>query len=180
MQSRKAKAVQGWPEPRNVSEVKSILGWTGYYRQFIPEFSTIASPLTKLTRKNRKFCWDESCQKAFDGLKQCFISAPLLSYPNSTDPFILYTDASLVGIGGALSQVQNGEEKVIAYAIKTLSKTQQNYCVTHRELLAVVEMWKQFKHFLLGRHFLLRTDHAFLVWLKILKVQRACSLDGYL
>lgn len=163
-----------------MSEVKSFLGLTGYYRQFIPEFSTIASPLTKLTRKNRKLCWDESCQKAFDGLKQCFISAPLLSYPNSTDPFILYTDASLVGIGGALSQVQNGEEKVIAYAIKTLSKTQQNYCVTHRELLAVVEMLKQFKHFLLGRHFLLRTDHAFLVWLKILKVQRACSLDGYL
>lgn len=68
-----------------------------------------------------------------------------------------------------MSQVQNGEEKVIAYAITTLSKTQQNYCVTHRELLAVLEMFKQFKHFLNGRHFLLRTDHAFLVWLKNFK-----------
>ncbi|CAG2233136.1 unnamed protein product [Mytilus edulis] len=91
------------------------------------------------------------------------------TYPTREDPFILDTDASLYGIGAVLSQVQNGEERVIAYGSKTLSRSQIKYCTTYRELLAVVVFVKQFKHYLYGRNFLLRTDHSSLVWLKNFK-----------
>lgn len=79
--------------------------------------------------------------------------------------FILETDASSVGIGAVLSQEQNGEERVLAYASRTLSKSEQNYCVTRRELLAVVHFVKHFNHYLYGQTFTIRTDHASLKWL---------------
>lgn len=137
----KIECVLNWPIPTNVSEIKSFLGLAGYYRKFIEHFSEIASPLTKLTCKNGKFVWNREFQKAFELLKQKSVSAPILSYPQKEGKFILDTDASLYGIGAVLSQIQieNGEEieKVIAYASKTLSKSEQNYCTTYRELLAV-------------------------------------------
>jgi transposase InsO family protein len=161
----KVKAIQKWPLPTNVTEVRSFLGLAGYYRRFIPTFSSIAAPLTDLTRKNVHFVWDLRCQEAFDKLKELLVTAPILSYPTSDGRFILDTDASLFGIGAVLSQVQNGEETVIAYASKTLSKAQRNYCTTNRELLAVVTFVKHFRHYLWGRNFLVRTDHASLTWL---------------
>ena len=130
----KVKSVQDWPIPTDVSDVRSFLGLAGYYRKFIPQFSAVASPLTKLTRKNRHFCWDEACQNAFDTIKNLLTSAPILAYPTSDDLFVLDTDASLTGIGAVLSQIQNGEERVIAYASKTLSRSQQNYCYAQRTL----------------------------------------------
>jgi hypothetical protein len=96
-------------------------------------------------------------------------TAPVLAYPQRDASFILDTDASLSGIGAVLSQVQDGEEKVIAYASKTLSRSQQRYCTTNRELLAVITFLKHFRHYLWGRKFLVRTDHASLIWLKNFK-----------
>jgi hypothetical protein len=98
-------------------------------------------------------------------LKEKLTSTSVLAYPTRNDDFILYTDASLNGIGAVLSQVQNGIEKPIAYSSKTLSKSQRNYCTTMRELLAIVIFVKQHHHFLWGKRFLLRTDHASLTWL---------------
>ena len=92
--------------------------------------------------------------------------------------FILDTDGSQTGIGAVLSQVQDGDERVIAYASRSLNKSQQKYCTTMIELLAVVTFVKQFRHYLWGRKFLVRTNHASLTWLQNLKNQRACSLDG--
>lgn len=162
-----------WPIPTNVSEINSFLGLAGYYRKFIENFSEIASPLTKLTCKNVKFVWNRECQKAFVILKQKLVSAPILNYPQKEGKFILDTDASLNGIGAVLSQIQieNGKEieRVIAYASKTLSKSEQNYCTTYRELLAVNVFVKHFKHFLYGNKFLIRTDHASLIWLRNFK-----------
>ena len=89
----------------------------------------------------------------------------MLGYPDPTRPYILNTDASAVGVGAVLSQVQNGEERVIAYYSKTLATAERNYCVTRRELLAVVKATKHFRPYLYGRQFLLRTDHASLLWL---------------
>ncbi len=89
----------------------------------------------------------------------------MLVYPRSEGKFILDTDASGAGIGTILNQVQDGEEKVIAYASNTMNRTQRHYCTTQRELLAVVTFVKHFQHYLLGRHFLLRTNHASLRWL---------------
>ena len=123
--------------------------------------------MTALTQKNTPFVWDDSCESSFIALKKHLTSSPTLAYPSShpADLFILDTDASNFGIGAVLSQVQDGDTKVISYASKSLSASQRNYCTTYRELLAVVVFVKYFKHYLLGRPFLIRTDHSSLRWL---------------
>lgn len=131
----KIETVQKWPVPTNVHEIRSFLGLAGYYRRFIPQFSEIASPLTELTKKGRKFTWSLECQEAFEKLKDKLTSAPILIYPNEEGMFIIDTDASNNAIGAVLSQKQGNEEKVIAYASKMLSNTQKRYCTTYRELL---------------------------------------------
>jgi transposase InsO family protein len=165
----KIDAVKTWPRPENKSEVKSFLGLIGYYRRFVPNFSLKAYPLNFLTRSKSKFKWDERCEDSFNILKECLISAPILAFPNESDTFVLDTDASGESVGAVLSQIQSGEERVIAYASKTLNKSQQNYCTTKRELLAVVSFVRLFRHYLTGRKFILRTDHAPLLWLKNFK-----------
>ena len=95
-------------------------------------------------------------------MKEHLISAPILAYWNALDEFALDTDASDFSIGAALSQIQDGQEKVIAYASKSLTKSERNYCVTRRKLLAVVFF---VKHYLYGKRFQLQTDHASLKWL---------------
>lgn len=161
----KVEAVKNWPTPTNVKEVRSFVGFASYYRKFIKGFASICSPLHELTKKNVRFMWTEQCEKAFKILREKLCDSPVLSYANTEDVFILDTDASLRGVSGVLSQIQNGEEKVICYGSKVLSKTQQNYCTTMRELLAVVVFIKQFHHYLWGQKFILRTDHASLRWL---------------
>ena len=166
---QKIESVKNWPVPSSVSEVRSFLGLAGYYRRFIPSFSSIATPLTRLTRKGKRFKWSDACQEAFENLKEKLITAPVLSYPDRDSVFVLDTDASDTGIGAVLSQIQNGEEKVISYASKTLSRSQEKYCTTYKELLAVVSFVKMFRHYLWGRKFIVRTDHASLVWLRRFK-----------
>ena len=164
---RKIVAVSEWPTPRKLRDVRSFLGLASYYRKFIERFSKIASPLTALTEKNKRFVWDEDCARAFQTLKDALVNAPILDYP-SPDlhcKYILDTDASEYAVGACLSQVIDGTEKVIAYASKTLSGPQRRYCVTYRELLAVIIFTQHFRHYLLGRKFLIRTDHASLRWL---------------
>ena len=129
----------------------------------------VANPLIKLTRKNHQFLWTEECNIAFNKFKDMLTSAPVLSFPNDEGTFILDTDASLSGISGSLSQEQENSEKVISFASRTLNKSQRNYCVTKRELLAVVTFVRQFRHFLWGRKFIIRTDHASLAWLRNFK-----------
>ena len=113
----KIKAVDDWPTPDSVSDLRSFLGLASYYRKFIKNFSTLALPLIQLSKKNRKFIWIDKCDIAFQNLKQSLISAPILPYPTRNGRFVL--DASNSGIGAFLSQIQNGEERVIAYASKT-------------------------------------------------------------
>ena len=120
-------------------------------------FSCIAKPLYKLTEENCKFVWSDECQDAFEKLKFVLTSPPILSFPVGEGQFVLDTDASNHGIGAVLSQLQGGKEKVIAYFSRVFSKAERNYCVTRRELLAVVDSVKSFHHYLYGRKFLLRT-----------------------
>ena len=157
---KKIEAVRDWKVPSFVTEVKSFMGLASYYRKFIQDFSKVAEPLNALTKKVQEFQDREL-------LKAKLTEAPILSYPSPSeeDLFILDTDASDVGVGAVLSQVQNGKEKVISYASKTLSPSQRKYCVTYRELLAVVLFVNQFRHYLLGRRFKIRTDHVSLKWL---------------
>ncbi|CAK1587290.1 unnamed protein product [Parnassius mnemosyne] len=128
-------------------------------------FADIAKPLHKLTEEKRHFCWDESCDIAFQELKNRLCKTPILGYPDAGKEFIVDTDASDIGLGGVLSQGNGDQEIVIAYFSKSLSKPERNYCVTRRELLAVVKSLQHFSKYLLGRKFYLRTDHAALKWL---------------
>ena len=159
-------SVRNWKEPTSVKGIQQFVGLCNYYRQFIRDFSERAAPLTCLTRKGVPFVWDERCQFAFQDLKQALCDSPVLAYPrNNSSEYILDTDASDVGVGGILSQVQDGKERVVAFASKKLNRAQQRYSVTRRELLAAVTFTHHFRHYLLGRKFLLRTDHGSLRWL---------------
>jgi hypothetical protein len=162
----KVSAVTSWPEPTSLRHLRAFLGLCGYYRRFIEQFSRIAAPLYALTEKERKFVSTSDCSIAFDELKRRLTSAPILCMPTDDDPFILDTDASDSAIGAVLLPCSNGVERVVAYASKRLSKCEVNYCVTRRELLAVVYFTRYFRHFLLGRQFTVRTDHAALQWLR--------------
>lgn len=162
----KIKAVAEWPEPTSVKEVRSFLGLAGYYRRFVKGFAEIAAPLHALTRKDQPFFWTEKTQAAFEALRIALTSPPVLAMPNDVDMFILDTDACDQTIGAVLSQVQDGVERVIAYASRSLDKREMNYCITRKELLAIVYSLKYFKQYLMGRAFKIRTDHAPLTWLR--------------
>ena len=160
VQKDKVEAVQNWPTPRNLTELRSFVGLCSYYRRFIPEFARIAAPLHDLTRKNARFVWGSEQDEAFKELKERLITAPVLGMPRDSGTFHLDTDPSDVGLGAVLSQEQDGKEVVLAYASRTLSRTEKNYDVTRRELLAVVYGLKMYKQYLLGHHFVIRTDHS--------------------
>ncbi|GBO11509.1 Retrovirus-related Pol polyprotein from transposon 297 [Araneus ventricosus] len=161
----KTKAVVDWPPPETVHDLRSVLGLCTYYRRFVRNFSAIAGPLHKLTEARSNFNWTEECEKSFNSLKQALTTSPVLTYPRTDKEFILDTDASNEGIGAVLSQKFGTEECVLAYFSKSLGKPERNYCVTRKELLAIVKSIEHFHHYLYGRKFLLRTDHASLRWL---------------
>ena len=171
----KTDAIQSWPVPSTVTHVRQFIGSGSYYRKFIPNFSEIAQPLTRLTKKSTRFNWSMDCQKAFDTLKEKLASPPVLAYPKDEGEYILDTDASNHAIGAVLSQIQDGEERAISFANRALCGGQQNYCTTKRELLAVVTFVEHFRYFLYGQHFTIRSDHASLKWLRNLK-----NIDGLL
>lgn len=133
-----------------------------YYRPYINRCVEIAFPLVQLTKKNLRVYWDEKYETAF----QTLTKAPVLGYSAKDGKFVLENDASAYELVGILSQVQDGCEVVIEYTCKTLSKAEMNNCSTMRELAAVLHSVCQFRHYLMGRHFKIRTDHTSLVWLK--------------
>lgn len=166
----KTEEVSTWPVPTSRREVQQFLGLASYYRRFVKDFACIARPLHRLIERNASFTWTADCQGAFDELRQRLCSAPLLAYPDFSRQFILDTDASDVGIGAVLSELdEEGREQVIAYGSRVLSKSERRYCVTRRELLAVVVFTRQYRPYLMGQKFLLRTDHGSLTWLRNFK-----------
>jgi transposase InsO family protein len=171
----KVAAMKDWPVPKCVSELRSFLGTASYYRRFVLNFAQIAAPLHDLTKQNAKFVWSEACQAAFEQLKRVLCEAPVLAFPVKDAMFVLDTDASDRGIGGVLSQLipvevnQAGgtkyEERVLAYASRTLDVHERRYCTTRKELLAVVWFMRYFRPYLYGREFIVRSDHSSLQWL---------------
>ena len=169
--------------PLNITEVRSFVGFCSYYRRFIPNFAQKAVPLHKLAEKGRQFQWTKECAAAFNTLKRGITMVPVLAHHGFTKPFVLDTDASSFAIGAVLSKVLDGKERVIAYASRTLSKQERYYCVTRRELLALVHFVKYFRHYLYGRSFTVRIDHGSLKWLMRFKNpegQLARWLESYL
>ena len=131
---QKIEVVVNWKPPKNVSEVRSLLGLAVYYRKFVEGFSKIAAPLTKLTRKDVKYDWVDACQQSFEELKGRLTSAPVLALCNGRDGFVVYSDASRQGRGCVLMQ----NDRVIAYASKQLKKHEEHYPTHDLELAAVV------------------------------------------
>lgn len=164
----KVEAIANWAQPGCDTELKAFLGTVGYYRRFVPDFATIAKPLNQLCGKLTPYLWTEECEDAFQKLKAAMTKSPVLNYPDPALPFILDTDASQWGVGAVLSQERDGE-RVVAYFSKAHSPPEKNYCVTRKELLAVIKAVKHFRPYLYGRKFQLRTDHASLIWLTKLK-----------
>ncbi len=161
----KTRAIREWPRPASLKEVRTFVGKCSYYRKFIRGFSEVCKPLHRLTEKNVVFEWTPACEEAFTKLKEALVTAPILGYPNPEGLFILDTDASESGMGAVLQQQQDGQEKVISNFSRCFSKSERRYCVTRRELLAIVESVKHFHIFLYGRPFLIRSDHGALSWL---------------
>ena len=166
MQPEKVQAIRDWPPFRTLAELRAFLGTCGYYRRFVKDFSTVAAALYALTQKGAKFEWTSDCQRAFEALKLRLMSEPILALPSDRGTFTLDCDASNYGLGAVLSQEQSGIEKVIAYSSRTMSKPERRYETTRKELLAIVNGLKQFRQYLTGRHFIIRTDHAALSWLR--------------
>ena len=153
--------------PRNVDEVRSFLGTTGYYRRFINNYATISAPLVKLLRKNVRFQWGKAQEEAYLILKKALTSPPVLAYPDRDQVQILTTDASKNGISAILSQSPSGGpsgERVISYNSRTIRNAEVHYSTVHLEALAVVWGVSKYRHYLLGRKFILRTDNSALTY----------------
>ena len=157
----KIDAVLQWEAPTSVTEIRSFLGLAGYYRRFIEGFSKLALPLTKLTCKGAAFVWDVRCEESFLELKKRLTTAPILILPNPEEPFVVYCDASKMGLGGVL--MQNG--KVVAYASRQLRIHEKNYPTHDLELAAVVFVLKIWRHYLYGSRFEVFSDHKSLKYL---------------
>jgi hypothetical protein len=157
----KVQEVMDWKAPTTVKEVWSFLGLAGYYRRFIPNFSKIVKPMTRLLQKNEKFVWTPECEAAFRTLRELLTTAPVLAQLDITKPFDVYCDASGIGLGCVLMQ----EGRVIAYASRQLRKHEVNYPTHDLELAAVVHALKLWQHYLLGNLCHIYTDHKSLKYI---------------
>ena len=147
------------PSPRSVKQVRSFLGMTGYYRQCIPNYATLAQPLTELTRKRRRFDWSSKCQTAFDTLKKALVS-DIVRYPRIDLPYKLYTDASDLCVGAILCQThEDGVEYVVHYVSQQLNTTQRRWATIEKEAYAVVYTLQKLRPYLYGAEFVVYMDH---------------------
>ena len=160
---KQVAAVQEFPVPQNVHEVRQFLGLTSYYcnRRFIAQFSKVASPLHDLTRKETKWNWTEDCQNSLEHLKRKLLTSPVLEYLDFEVDFVLETDASFQGLGAILSQPKpDGKLHPLAYASRSLSNPENNYSVTELETLGVVWAIQHFRAYLYGHNVTIITDHS--------------------
>ncbi len=171
MDEGKVNAVLNWPLPSNIKELQRFLGFANFYRRFIRGFSSIAAPLTNMTKKgSHRLHWTTAAHEAFDQLKCQFTTAPILHHPDPNSPFVVEVDASNIGIGAILSQRQGDPARLYpcAYHSRKLTPTERNYDVGDRELLAIKSALKEWRHWLEGANhpFTVLTDHRNLEYLK--------------
>ena len=156
----KVEAVKQMPAPTDVSSLKAFLGSVQFYGKFIPNLSTIAEPLYKLTKKSSVWNWSAEEQSAFDQLKTVLSSDQILVHFDPNKPLGLACDASSVGIGAVLfHRFPNGTERPIANVSKTLTPAERNYSQIHKEALAIIFGLRKFYQYLYGHRFILVTDH---------------------
>ncbi|WZZ08423.1 hypothetical protein YC2023_094344 [Brassica napus] len=158
----KVRAIQEWPIPKTISEVRSFHGLAGFYRRFVKDFSTIAAPLTEVIKKEVGFKWGEAQELAFQCLKEKLTNAPLLILPDFNKTFEIECDASGIGIGAVLMQ----EKRPIAYFSEKLGGATLNYATYDKELYALVRALQTWQHYLWPKEFVIHTDHESLKYLK--------------
>lgn len=175
LQQNNVEKIKATKPPQTKKEVRSFLGLTGYYRNYIPNYATIAAPLTDLTKKGcpNKVEWGDSQQKAFESLKCHLMNRPILRLPDMTKDFILRTDASDQGVGAVLMQECCNQLFPISFASKKFADREKRYSIMEKECLALVWAVKKFQVYLYGRTFTLQTDHQPLVYLDKCKVENA-------
>ena len=166
---KKIEVISEWKPPRNVTEVRSFLRLAGYYRRFVKRFSITTALMTRLLQKNVKFEWTEKCQACFEKLKAFLIEALVLTQLTYGKEYVIFSDASLNGLGCVLMQ----EGKVVAYASRQLNPHEKNYPTHDMELVAIVFALKIWRHYLYGKKCFIYTDHKSL---KYLPSQRELNL----
>jgi RNase H-like domain found in reverse transcriptase/Integrase zinc binding domain len=164
-------------QPKNVTEIESFLGVCSYYHRMIPDFSTLAEPLTRLTRKDKKFNWESEQQLAFKAIKEALISEPVVRLPDFTRDFILATDASEVGISGVLSQKFDDGEFPVHFVSRTLTQTELRYPTIHKEALAIMWAIERLEGYLAYKPFLLLSDSKPLKYIRELKNPKGQSAN---
>lgn len=147
--------MQSWPRPSSATEIRSFLGLAGYYRRFVEGFSSIATPITRLTQEGSPFRWTEECEESFQKLKTTLTTAPVLVLPLGLGPYTVYFDASRVGLDAVLMQ----DHMVIAYTSRQLKVHEKNYPVLDLDLAAIVHALKIWRHYLYGVPCEIYTDH---------------------
>ena len=161
MDPTKVEAVLQWEPPKTVTEIRSFLGLAGYYRRFIEGFSKIALPLTRLRKKGQAFVWKEKCENSFQELKKRLITSSILALPNPIGHFVIFCDASKMGLGCVLRQ----DRRAVAYASRQLRTHEKNYPTHDLELVAIIFALKIWRHYVYGGKFEVFSDHKSLKYL---------------
>lgn len=167
----KVSAILETPVPTTKRQVRSFLGVVGWYRRFVPHFSTRAAPLIELTRKSapNRVVWTEQCSRAFEDLRTCLTTDPILQSPDFSQPFLVQTDASGTGLGAVLLQGPPGEQRPVVYLSRKLFPRESRYSTVEKEGLAIKWALDSLKYYLMDKDFVLETDHRALQWLDKMK-----------
>ena len=165
------QVIKDWPVPKTKQELQSFLGFTNYHREYIKDYAIVTENLYKVaaSSKSGPINLTQSHIDAIELLRECICNAPVFPYPSTEHTFLLDCDASDTAIGCELLQLVDGKEHIIAFGSFALTPPQRRYCTTRKELLAVLRFTREFRHYLLGRPFVVRTDHNSLTWLMSFK-----------
>jgi hypothetical protein len=168
----KVDKILNMARPQNKKQIRSFLGMIGYYRKFIPHFSTLAAPLTNMTRKGapNQLEWTPSEVQSLENLKRSMATAPILRLPDMEKALIVRTDASDTGLGAVMLQEHDGEKFPVLFLSRKLNGAEKAYATIEKECLAIVWAIDKLKHYLIGKEFQLETDHKPLTWLHQAKI----------
>lgn len=169
--TEKTQAIREFPTPKNLKQLQSFLGLCNYYRHFQANYSEVTKNFQHIISKKNKWTWGEHEDNCFQQVKDCFINCITLKHPNFDKPFYLNCDASDISLGSVLYQLnEKGQEEVIAFASRTISKVERNYTITEKEALGVVFAVAKFRTYLLNHEVVVRTDHQAITFLKQCKL----------
>ena len=166
-------AIRDWPTPKNVKQVRQFLGTASYYRRFVNNFSKYSAPLTKLTRKDAPFIWTAECQQSFETLKERLLNPPIVAYPIYDAKFTIFTDSSGYSLSAALTQIQDGHERIISCVGRNMLPAETRYTTYEKESLAIFYAFKKFDSYIRYTHVDVITDCKSLC--EILKKSKSVS-----